>query len=369
MTSLYLASRTTPTISMSSGSSPAPVFMRLPTAPVPRPNLSTKRSLTIATFGRSAPPTALETRARDQRHLHGSEEVGAHVVDRDVGVFAGSRGVALDADVVTPVVVGEKRHCGGRRARDARNLRELLHEPLEEHARALRRIAVAVRRDREHGQRIGPESEVDARDVGQALREPPREHEQRHRKRDLRRRQRRAKTRGALAARRPHALRLQRGVRLEAHELQRRDQAEHERRDDGETHGHLDHARAQARVERRLRERRQQRAHAAQRDQRQRQAREHSAGREQQHFDEQQTEQPVPRGAERGARGDLADARRAAREQQVRDVHARDQQHETRRDEQDRQRRPRIEVDHALPALAGLQAPESWREIRSSSAR
>ena len=93
LTSLYLASRTTPTISMSSGpSSPAPVFMRLPTASVPSPNRSTKRSLTIATFGRSAPHAALEAGARDQRHLDRSEELGADTQLTATSVF--SPGVA-----------------------------------------------------------------------------------------------------------------------------------------------------------------------------------------------------------------------------------------------------------------------------------
>ena len=195
---------------------PLPVVMRLPTASVPSPNLSTKRSLTIATFGRSAPPP----RSKPEPAISGistrSEEVGAHAVDRDVGVFAGSRVVALDADVVVPVVAGEQRHCGEPPALVTPGICASSSTRRSKNAlAALARIAVAIRRDREHRQRIGAEPEVDARDVGQALREPPREHEQRHRQRDLRRRQRRAKARGALAARRPHALRLQRGVRLE----------------------------------------------------------------------------------------------------------------------------------------------------------
>ncbi len=100
--------------------------------------------------------------------------------------------------------------------RDARNLREILLEASEQRGRLRRRVAVAVRRDREDRERIGAKAEVDARDVGQALREPPGEHEQRHRQRDLRRRERRAKTRRGLAARLPRALRLLRGIRLDA---------------------------------------------------------------------------------------------------------------------------------------------------------
>ena len=53
-------------------------------------------------------------------------------------------------------------------------------------------------------------------------------------------------------------------------------------------------------------------------------------------------------GAEREADGDLAAALRRAREQQVRDVGARDEQDEDRRRLPQRQDRPRALVEHAL---------------------
>ena len=60
---------------------------------------------------------------------------------------------------------------------------------------------------------------------------------------------------------------------------------------------------------------------------------------------EQLADQAAATGAERGPHGDLALARRRAREQQVRDVHARDQQHEADGAEQQPERASQV-ADH-----------------------
>ena len=59
-------------------------------------------------------------------------------------------------------------------------------------------------------------------------------------------------------------------------------------------------------------------------------------------FGEELTHQPAASGAERGAHGQLALPRRSAREQQVRDVGAGDQQDECDGAEQHEQRRPDV---------------------------
>ena len=94
----------------------------------------------------------------------------------------------------------------------------------------------------------------------------------------------------------------------------------------------LDAAGAQAR--------RLQRVDRSQHAERDGQARDGREAREQQRFDGQERDEPAPRGTERRAHGDLADSRRAAREHQVREIHAADQQDRRGRREENRERRP-----------------------------
>ena len=66
---------------------------------------------------------------------------------------------------------------------------------------------------------------------------------------------------------------------------------------------------------------------------------------EHQRLGEQLANEPAPAGAERGAHRHLARARRAAREQQVGDVHAREEEQQPRRRHDDDQDRPEVADD------------------------
>ena len=116
----------------------------------------------------------------------------------------------------------------------------------------------------------------------------------------------------------------------------------------------LDAAGAQAR--------RLQRVDRAQHAERDGQARDRCEAREQQRFDGQERDEPAPRGAERRAHGDLADSRRAAREHQVREVHAADQQDRRGRGEKNRERPLRQFGRPALAARAGREREALSRE-------
>ena len=74
--------------------------------------------------------------------------------------------------------------------------------------------------------------------------------------------------------------------------------------------------------------------------------------REQRALGEQLAHQPAASGAERRADRQLAIAPQQARERQVRDVGARDQQHQAGRPEQDQQHRPRV-ARHLLAHAGG----------------
>src|SRR5690606_40749363 len=69
---------------------------------------------------------------------------------------------------------------------------------------------------------------------------------------------------------------------------------------------------------------------------------------------EQLSYDAAPHRPEREPHGHLHAAPRPAREQQVRDVRARDQQHDDRRREEEEHRRPRLVADRALPEPPSL---------------
>jgi hypothetical protein len=135
---------------------------------------------------------------------------------------------------------------------------------------------------------------------------------------------------------------LQRRDQIGARAVKRRkDPEQHaraEREDGREQHHH--------RIERRLdhfdRFRGEQRQHQVQRPAGDEQAGDAAERREQARLGEELRDQLPPRRAEREADGHLARAGRGASEQQVRNVRARDQQHECRDAQQQHQRRSRF---------------------------
>ena len=218
--------------------------------------------------------------------------------------------------------------------------RELSLDRVERAALGARRIAVQARLHPEGHDRLRAQPQVDARDVREALREQSCEHEQQHRQRDLRRRKREAEAAQVLAAERARAARLAARDRDRSPRASRSAAAQKRAwraRRDGE--GGRDGARIQADAAA-AQARRLQHLDCSQHAEGDGQARDRCEAGEQQCFDGQERDEPAPRGAERRAHGDLADARRAAREHQVREIHAADQQDRGRRGEEDRERRP-----------------------------
>ena len=131
-------------------------------------------------------------------------------------------------------------------------------------------------------------------------------------------------------------------------QLQRRQQSEQDAGDDGENGGEEEHGA----VERRFIETRQvgrsQRDHDLQAGPRHGESRGRS-GNGQQHALRQQLRDDLPAaGAERSAHGDFAAPHVGARELEVGDVRARDQQHERHRSEQDQERAAHLSGDEFL---------------------
>ena len=142
--------------------------------------------------------------------------------------------------------------------------------------------------------------------------------------------------------------------------MQRREEAEEHARADRQRGGERHHLRVQRGVDGIGRFARDERHHQVQRPPRDDEARGPSEGREQQRLREQLTNELPARRADRQPHRHLAGARRRSREQQAGDVRARDQEHESRDAEEQRQRAAR-RADHAALALRSRQQLQRLR--------
>ena len=211
---------------------------------------------------------------------------------------------------------------------------------------------------------IGIQPELHAADVEQALGEEPRRHEQRHRHRNLDRRQRCAKPLRRLSARWLSGLVLERRRQRGVGAVQRREQSE--RHTGGNGHGRCESQHRGIELERH------QRGSLGWDDRRNRvqgPLGDHDAERRaeqgQQHRLGQQLPDELPAvGANRQAHRHFSGTAGAAHQQQVRDIGAGDEQNRAGHSEEDEQRRPRFAVHVALPARAGLQRQRLLPEPR-----
>ena len=160
----------------------------------------------IATRGAPATSLTVNSRPASSGWPMVAKKPGPTRVDARVHVFALLRLVALDLDRAAPVAVGHQRDHRRRRRAHVGQLRQLFLQLLEQPDRALARVAVERRVDREAEQLVGLESGVERFQVVEAAREQPGAGEQQHRQPDLRDDQPLAEPRVAGAA--DHAARL-----------------------------------------------------------------------------------------------------------------------------------------------------------------
>ena len=171
MTSLYFASCARPMISMSIGSfGPPPPHVRLPTASRPRLNFLAKASFTTATFGEPRTSARVELAAGDERHTHRAEVAGADFVEARVVVDVRAGRVALDFDIVAPVIASDQRHEGRRRRSRLASPRARLRVVRKAAATSPACMSSTPGRS-ERDDVLGLDAEIDVTDVEEALRE------------------------------------------------------------------------------------------------------------------------------------------------------------------------------------------------------
>ena len=268
-----------------------------------------------------------------------------------------------------------KLRRGGHRA-DARQRPDSLDEPIEERAGSVPGVALARQRQphRQHAPRLEPR--VDALHVHEAAQQQPGAEEENDRQRDLRDDQRlphaMARAPGARAA-----VRLQRFVRIGPCGLKRRQDPDEQPRGCREREAPQQHPAVDARSKIEHRELRgDQRRRRLQADVREQKPCGRAGEREEQALGQQVTREPPPPGAERKAHGQLALPRRRAREKQVREVGARDEEHERHGAEEhergrtrvlEQRRRPRRR--RQPPALVFVEPPSLGRIDRAGNRR
>ena len=197
---------------------------------------------------------------------------------------------------------------------------------------------------------VGLEPELDAADVEQALGEEPGGGEERHRQRDLRRGEGVPEARRGARARWLSGLTLERADEIRPCAVERGEQSEQHAGAGRQCRGEEHHAAVDREDDRVGRFLRQQHGHQVQRPLRDDDAGDAAEQREETGLAEQLPhELPAPRAYGQPHRH-LAGTRRAAREQQVRDIRARDEQHERGDAEQQRERRLRFTRHAALAA-------------------
>ena len=267
-----------------------------------------------------------------------------------LGPFAGAGHWSIAAPVAGPHAAAPRHREKGDAGRllDARE-RTDARERVREEAGSLRWRRVTNRRRlharREHA--VGVESRIDVLQAHEAANQETRADEQNQRQRHFR-----DDEPAENAPRpRPAAVAAAFAKRLidRARRHDRRHEAEDQARGEGDGHRHGEHRQ----VERDLIESRHRYAIGNERDQpavkrkRQRQPGDAARGAEQQALAEQLREETPASRTERGADAELALAHRASRQEQIRHVHARNQQHQKNGTSQDEERRSN-RLDHLL---------------------
>ena len=366
---LSFASRAMPTIVIhGAGLSAGPRFMRLPIG---------------SSFGKSwraavsrdhdvdrhpeAVSVAHALAANDLR-LHRREVRLRHRVRRDARHLTRiGDGMAFYRDHALEGIVAEWNPIRRGDALDARQRRDALEYFLKEQKPRRRRDVLAQasviwQRDRHLGgeQMVGCESEVHLLQLPETPDDEPCAGEQHDGHRQLEDDEHTARSTPSGARRRGAATRAENIGERRSRADQCREHADEQSREHGADDDEREHAPIDGDVVTPRKARRRKRSNRADARRRQHRA-DHAAGqREQRVFDEQRANQPAASSANRGANGGLRASCGAARQQQTRDVRARDEQHEAHRAEQQVQRPSAVAHHHFaqrthddLPAAAG----------------
>ena len=309
--------------------------------------MRTNDSLTIATLGRLGGVRPRERPAGQQRYAEGSEVAGGHRVVVRVGRQLRLGLESLYHHVTGPTVAGEQPDERRGDAGHARLRGQRVLDPLEKGLRRPGRVAAELGRQTERNDVLGTDAEFDPADVAQALDEQSRRHQQRHGQGELGRHESVTETDRRPRPRRPAAIVLQRLDQLHARDAQGRvdseEDAGRERQRPGEEHRRRLHRRRHAE-----RHRRQERSEGAQGPLPDSQSDGAAQEGEQARFRQKLDDQVPPRRTNRQADRHLGRPRRQSRQQQVRDVGARDEHDGAGHREEQQQRRRDLLVQGAL---------------------
>ena len=337
---------------------------RRPTGFAPSSNLRANASLTIATFGALDDVGVREVPAGQERHADRLEVTGRDLVVVRALPRLGRLQMALDVDARAGVAVRDQRHARRRDRRDAGDRREPREHLLEQLLRTRHGVAVALRSQAERDDVIDRDAEIDAADVEQALAEESRAGEQAHRERNLHDDERRPEVRRRSRARRLPGLPLERRRQIRTRRVKRREDAEEHARGHRDPGGKEQHLPGEARRGRIDRAERQIGRHDADRPAEHHEPRDAAQRREQTRLEQQLAYELTAARANREPHGHLRRAAGGAREQQVRDVGARDEQDDQRDDLENRERRAGLREDVTLSATPVRQRHALGRELR-----
>ena len=208
-TSSYLASRTSPTISMSSGLFvPAPRAIRLPTTRSTEVELSGERFVDDGDLRRSFGVRIGEFPSGQERNAESAKVVDANSRSRGVGVHAWPGVEAFNRHVVAPAALREDRNrCRSHRG-DARHRAKLGVQSIEELGGVVRCVAVQGRRQTKREQAFSRDTQIHACGVHQTHHEQAGDGEQSRSECQLGDGHRRAKARRRSGARGSSGMRI-----------------------------------------------------------------------------------------------------------------------------------------------------------------
>ncbi len=302
--------------------------------------------------GGSQPIARGELAPRKQPDPQGPEVAGAHLVEAGVVVNVRSRSKALDIHAAPPVAAREERHYRGGDTGGARQRHQRVLHSLVQQLGPGAVVAAPHGRDHERDDVLHLQANIHPRHVDEALEQQTGGGEERRRQRDLCGHQAAAEAGRDPSARQLARTAANRGDQVGAGGVQRRKQAEQQPGADGDPGGEEQHGRLELEPERGRgfgREQRPDRREGPLRDQ---QAGRAAHERQDDRLRQELGQQVAAAGAERQSHAHLGGPGGAARQQQVGDVGAGDQQdHGGDREQQD-ERRAGFAVQRALTPVA-----------------
>ena len=283
---------------------------------------------------------AREIAPLEHRNPHRLEVAGRERVHERLLIFAVRRLVTLDPHAAVPFIPRQDRDRRGRGCRDAWRRAQPLEQLLVEGAGPRLVVAAERRRDLERDQVVHRDAGFGALQVLQAAHEEAGAEQQQEAERDLCGDEPLAEEERAAGARHRAGGVLQRDPRIGAARAECREQTEDHAGRDRERHRERENPQIRCRIdEQRLTLGRHQREERLGQRNRQPHAERAAGNREHEAFGQELPNQLAAASAERQPHRDLALPHDAARDQQVRDVGAGDQQHEPDHAHQDDERR------------------------------